>query len=119
MREDFERIRTNIKAFGKKNGIKLSMVTDHYNSITVSMMVAPEEVLVCREDGYAQINHYYIETSPFLTDYGKTICKGINEIIEVEHWDKSDIMTDYFHCAFYYNIHVGKWNKPFSIKEGL
>jgi len=27
-------------------------------------------------------------------------------------WDKSDTMTDYFHCAYYYDIAIGKWNKP-------
>ena len=30
---------------------------------------------------------------------------------------KSDIITDYFHTAYYIHLHIGAWNKPFQIKE--
>jgi hypothetical protein len=32
-------------------------------------------------------------------------------------FDKSDSMTDYFHTAFYYDIQVGKWDRPYAQKE--
>lgn len=115
MRDDFERIRNDIKVLGKRLNIKFSMVTDHYNSFTVSVMTAPEKLLAGL-DGYAQVNHYYIESSEYLTEYGKMVCNEVNEIIKKEHWDKSDIQSDYFHCAFYYHIHIGKWGKPFELK---
>jgi hypothetical protein len=28
-------------------------------------------------------------------------------------FDESDSMTDYFHTAFYTDINVGRWNKPY------
>ena len=41
-------------------------------------------------NGYTQLNHYH-----------------------------SDAMTDYFDTAYYVNIHVGKWDKPYELnKEG-
>ena len=29
-------------------------------------------------------------------------------------FDKSDLMTDYHHIAYYLNINVGKWDKPYQ-----
>ena len=44
--------------------------------------------------------------------------KALNELIGVlyeGHWDESDIMTDYFHCAYYVDVSIGKWNKPYKV----
>lgn len=30
-------------------------------------------------------------------------------------FDKSDIQSDYFHTAYYIDIHVGNWNKPYQL----
>ena len=30
-------------------------------------------------------------------------------------FDKSDIMTDYFHTAYYMNINIGRWDKPYKL----
>ena len=62
------------------------------------------------------MNHYHFQNTNF-TDYGKKLFQAIHEIILKYHWDESDSMTDYFHCAFYYNLHIGKWDKPFTVKE--
>lgn len=31
-------------------------------------------------------------------------------------YDESDIQTDYFNTAFYIDVNVGKWNKPYEVK---
>jgi len=31
-----------------------------------------------------------------------------------EWYDRSDAMTDYFDTAFYYNISIGDYNKPYE-----
>jgi len=31
-----------------------------------------------------------------------------------EWYDESDAMTDYFNTAFYFNLEVGSWNKPYE-----
>ena len=33
-----------------------------------------------------------------------------------EYYDNSDAMIDYFDTAFYTNISIGKWNKPYEFK---
>ena len=30
-------------------------------------------------------------------------------------FDKSDIMTDYFHTAYFLDINIGQWNKPYKL----
>jgi len=93
------------KEFGK--AVKFSVKKDNTIALTVSILESPYF-----EDGeYRQVNHYYIndhydgEVAEFL--------EKVNTIIKTagDWWDKSDIMTDYFHTSFYYHIHVGKWDK--------
>ena len=33
---------------------------------------------------------------------------------EVGYYDRSDIMTDYFDTAWYVDINIGRWDKPFQ-----
>lgn len=34
-----------------------------------------------------------------------------------DHWDKSDIQTDCFHCAYYHNLYIGEWDKPYKVTK--
>lgn len=47
----------------------------------------------------------------------------IDEIIPAmkgnEYFDDSDIMTDYFHVSHYFDINIGKWNKPYNLNTGV
>ena len=43
----------------------------------------------------------------------------LNELLTAmkgDKWfDKSDIMTDYFNTAYYLDINIGRWNKPYEL----
>lgn len=71
------------------------------------------------EDGVSQpVNHYWLDD---MEDQNKReFLKKVDETIRVvgDYFDKSDSMTDYFHCAFYYDIEIGKWDKP-HVKVGV
>jgi hypothetical protein len=32
-----------------------------------------------------------------------------------EWYDRSDAMTDYFDTAYYIDVNVGSWNKPYAL----
>jgi hypothetical protein len=32
-----------------------------------------------------------------------------------DYYDRSDAMTDYFDTAYYTNINLGKWDKPYEL----
>jgi len=71
--------------------------------------------------GYTDINCYHITKE----NYGKH-AKLFDDIVEIiktapanaedgRAWfDKSDAMTDYFHTAFYFDLHVGKWDREYE-----
>ena len=72
---------------------------------------------------HTSINNYWIE------DHYPNNAEFFKEVVDIiktapfkagvgDLWfDRSDIMTDYFHTSYYINLHVGAWNKPFQIKE--
>ena len=65
--------------------------------------------------GYADVNHYYIDSDDRLTPKAKEMFKNVKKIVNKRNWDKSDIQTDYFDVNFYYDINIGKYNKPFKL----
>ena len=102
---------------------KFSCTCEYYSmgsTIHVALMEAPQAVLIDghgeRKD-YIQINTHYIDNEDRLTDYGKSIITAVNSFICSYRYDDSDGMIDYFRTNFYYNVSVGKWDKPFKVVE--
>ena len=88
--------------------IKFSVRKADHCALSVTIMKSPYF-----EDGiYRPINHYWIKESTDNEEQASVI-QRIDEIIREtgNYFDESDTMTDYFHCAFYYDIQVGKWDK--------
>ena len=108
-------IRNDLKA--RFPDLKFSVKSD-YNSIGISLMQAPKSPFAGAYSTatYRQINHYYIGDSEALNIYGKEIFKAVNEIVKKYHWDESRAEIDYFCCAFYYSLNVGRCDKPFEVK---
>lgn len=63
---------------------------------------------------YLDVNTYWIDDH-----YTGTVRDFLNELVAAmkgDVWfDKSDIQSDYFHTAYYLDIDVGKWNKPYQL----
>lgn len=70
-----------------------------------------------KEHGYDYgVNQFWFESeSHGYTQTQKDVFKRIFRIIktEGEWYDNSDIQTDYFDTAFYFNLKVGSWDKPY------
>ena len=62
---------------------------------------------------YMQVNHYYLDRA-FCGVALEYLQKAYAIMLE-GHFDESDSMTDYFHCAWYNNIHIGAWDKPYRV----
>ncbi len=97
-------------------------VTVHSNSISIALMSAPkspliDDVIHTDDFGYAEINQYYISQDRHLSSFGVGLFTKANEIVKQYHWDDSRIEIDYFSCAFYYSLRVGKWDKPFMLTK--
>ncbi len=90
-------------------------------SVGVTIKSGPADFVDPHGRGYIQINQYH------LGNYGphKMFLSEVVNIIKTapsrgegfhngDVWyDRSDAMTDYFDTAYYFDINVGAWNKPY------
>jgi len=76
-----------------------------------------------QEKKYHQLNQYGFRdkfdadnwnNGVFLTKEGHELLQKVNAIITQYRYDNSDPQTDYFDTNFYYDIHIGKWDKEFE-----
>jgi len=120
-----------IKAVLKKFGMKGTIAVRHHSTLVVNLKEGKLDIVananavrkeqaemmgheVNLADGYIDVNTYHIdrgytgEVRQFLTELKDAMMQG--------NFDKSDIMTDYFHVGWYIDINVGRWNKPYTVK---
>jgi Large polyvalent protein associated domain 29 len=133
--EHAARIRADLKdAFPARDGWKLSVAKSDSNGIDVAILAGPVEFVAWDFDAYArddtartmqeakergatrvvtagQVNEYWHHEH--FTPESSAVLARLIGIVAKEHWDKSDIQTDYFHCAFYMHFQIGRWGKPY------
>ena len=128
-----------IKAVLKKYGLKGSIGVRHHSSLVVNIksgildLVGASNRHRIKEakrrgnepyiDNYIQVNENYV--SDWMKAIGESkIAKFYDELVaamkgvgsqSVEWYNNSDIMTDYFDRAYYIDINVGQWNKPYEV----
>ncbi len=121
-------LRTELKT--KYPQYKFSVTVENYNALYVCLMAGPVSPFAdgYQGEGYQQLNHYYLEhyaqSYPYenangfrLTDDALAMLKDVTEIANRENWDESDSQSDYFHCNYYFNLHIGKFDKPYQALE--
>lgn len=112
-KEEVKNIREALKAAFPK--FKFSVSGGNSSSLYVSIMSGPEDFTeVLNGWKNAQINEYHLHR------YGRfeKLFSKIITIMKSQDWfDKSDAMTDYFHTAYYLNLSIGKWDKPYVITK--
>ena len=103
-----------IKAVLKKYGMKGSIAIKHHFSLVVNIQSGPLDFDHTHGDGYTQVNTYNIDRH--YTGIAKQFLNELVKAMKGTKWfDRSDIMTDYFHVAYYCEINIGKWNKPYVL----
>lgn len=113
-----ERIRAYVKEVYPT--YKFSVTTKYFSGgseINVCLMEAPEEVFIklpSRGEKYLQI-HSMREDFKELTPLANEILKDVNNFISSYRYSDCDGMIDYFDTNFYFDMAVGKWDKPFKV----
>ena len=128
-----------IKAVLKKYGLKGSIGVRHHSSLVVNIKSGILDLVGASNrhrieeakrrgnepyiDNYIQVNENYV--SDWMKASGESkIAKFYDELVaamkgvgsqSVEWYNNSDIMTDYFDRAYYIDINVGQWNKPYEV----
>lgn len=88
-----------------------SVRTD-YNKIDVALMGYPERVAL--KDNM-QINGT-IELNKNLTPLGKQMFLNVAAFLNSYNRDDSDVQRDYFDRAFYVDLEIGRYEKPFKVR---
>ena len=126
--------RTTLKALNKEYGVKATLSGKNSSTLYLTIAEGPIDFIdnycktvkancamrdvdqtitwVQREQNIS-VNQYYLDSS--FSGIALEYLEKAKAIMYAEHWDKSDIMTDYFHCAYYVNINIGRWNKPYKL----
>ena len=124
-------IAANLKPILKKHGVKASLSVHDHSTIVVTLKNGAIDFIgnynkkskekyghednICR-DSYMDINPYWYQEQ--FTDEAKAFLDEVIVAVKSAGWfDKSDMMTDYFHVAYYYDIKVGRWDKPYQVVE--
>ncbi len=103
-----------IKAVLKNYGMKGTIAINHYSSLVVTIQSGVLDFTdhFSHGDGYIQVNTYHIDSW-----YSGTIKRFLQDLVKAmkgtKWYNNSDAMTDYFDTAYYIDINIGKWNKPY------
>jgi hypothetical protein len=119
-KEEISAIRNELKKRFGHTGLKFGVKNRHHSSVHVTIKAGPIDFSDIYRDGdeYADINIYHLQNygqhTPFFEELEKII-KTAPALAEGgrEWFDKSDMMTDYFHTAFYIDLDVGSYDKPY------
>lgn len=63
-----------------------------------------------------QVNVYWIDEH--WTGKAKEFLRKANDLLNIDNYDNSDSMTDYFDVGWYVDINLGKWNQPYVYEPG-
>lgn len=112
--QDVKKIRVALKAaFPEfKFGVRKSI-----GGVDVTVVSGPLDLFedCYHGEGYGEINHYHLGNYTN-SDFYKAIDFIIRNAGKQYYYNNSDTKIDYFDVAFYYNIDVGSWSKPYEIK---
>lgn len=108
--DDKKELAPEIKAVLKKYGMKGSIAIQHHSNLVVNVRSGPIDF-----GGDAiQVNIHHIGSN--YEGEAKDFLSELLAAMKGDKWfDKSDIMTDYFHTAYYMDINIGRWDKPYEL----
>lgn len=98
-----------IKAIAKEYGLKISTINRHHMEYDLTILEGDIDF------GDKGVNIYYLEEM-FTGKALEVLMKFRDVLFGNGYFDESDPMTDYFHCAWYVDINIGRWDKPYVLK---
>jgi hypothetical protein len=109
--ETKSKISAALKPIFKSYGVKATVARNSHKSTLVVNISAGD---IDFGADYLQVNVYHINKN----HVGKARF-FLNEVLDAikstgDWYDNSDVMTDYFNTAFYIDINVGRWDKPYK-----
>lgn len=86
------------------------------STISVALVSGPYEALL-NGAKRIQVNTYYVEREDRATEWAKAVMMDVNDFIKSYRFSDCDGMMDYFDVNFWYDLEIGKWNKPYTVNN--
>ncbi len=123
--QDKKTLAPAIKAVFKKYGLKGTISIKNHMTLCANVSAGRLDLLGAaaqigdfRTAGYYQGNAYGA-TDPKYKDININIFNFYEDLKKAMRgalwFDKSDLMTDYHHTAYFMDINIGCWNKPYKL----
>ena len=124
-------ISAQVNPIFKKYGIKGSLAVRNYSTIVVNIKSGPLDFIgnanavqkargdIGRDyriitDRYLQVNPYWYQEN--FTGEVKAFFEELFKAVKSAEWyNNSDAQIDYFDTAYYFDVNVGRWNKPYEL----
>ena len=126
-------IASKVKPILAKYGMKGSLSVRNHSTIVLKLTSGPIDFIgdmnAQRQFAYVNVElnkdemrkRYSLDINPywFHEHYTGDSLAFLSEIIPAlkgaDWYDRSDISTDYFDTAYYYDVNVGSWDKPYTL----
>lgn len=123
-------IAEKIKPLLKQYGLKGSLSIEHHSKIVLTIKSGKLDFInnyiekntleqstidYLKEVNHIDVNCYWIDER--FSGRIKEFLEQAVVFLKGDNWfDKSDIQSDYFHVKHYFDIQIGRWNKPYTLE---
>jgi hypothetical protein len=126
--EKKSKIAQNLKPILAKYGIKASLAVRNHSSIVLNIKSGTIDFIGNfnssintqrgdrKAEGYIDVNPYWYQEH-FSGVAKEFLTEAMTALKSADWYDKSDIQSDYFNIAYYVDINIGKWNKPYQFED--
>ena len=128
------KIADKLKPILKKYGVKGSLSVRNNSSIVLTLKSGSIDFIansnrVCGEShyqtsrgfrpntsGYSDVNVYWYQEH-YDGDAKSFLDEAMAALKSADWYDRTNAQIDYFDTAYYVDINIGKWNKPYEVTE--
>jgi len=123
-------IKQNLDLICKPLGIKYSLKVRNHLSIAMTIKSAPVDFITNynetaktfqRPGSWDRVGNNYIQVNPYhyqnhFSGKALEVITKIMAALKSAGWyDNSDAQTDYFDTAYYTDLEIGSWDKPYQL----
>jgi hypothetical protein len=127
-----QKIAQALKPVLAKFGVKGTLRVRNHTAITLTLKSGPID-FIANSNRVCGSNHYqvsrgfrpntnsYDQVNPYwFQDHYDGVAKeflieAFKALKAADYYDNSDAMTDYFDTAYYYDLNIGRWDKPYVV----
>jgi len=116
-------IAKEIKPILKKYNVKATLGVRHHSTLELNVYSSPIDFIGnynanAKDHRYITRNNIQVNVYWYKEHFTGAALDFLNEVMPLlnkGNFDKSDIMTDYFHVGWYVNVNIGKYNRDYVV----